>query len=167
MQRAVSLRPDLIRTWACGDGPIDVEYVWHDVAQQWQTPGVGEELMKSFTPEASVDALSAAGVPRVAAEESVRHFDDTMKDCILRLYRSAVNVGREWQADVEKVTRPALILWAKDDPYVAPVFAELYDRVADPLLLLRGHVRFFQVVARVQGLFKIVFGAGFPQLMGS
>ena len=139
VQRAVSVRPDLIRTWACGDGPIDVEYVWHDMAQQWQTPGVGEELMKSFTPEASVDALSAAGVPRVAAEESVRHFDDTMKDCILRLYRSAVNVGREWQADVEKVTRPALILWAKDDPYVAPVFAErLAARVRGELVLFEG-----------------------------
>jgi len=41
VQRAVSLRPDLIRTWACGDGPIDREYVWHDLARQWQTPGVG------------------------------------------------------------------------------------------------------------------------------
>ena len=139
VQRAVSLRPDLIRTWACGDGPVDVEYVWHDVAQQWQTPGVGEQLMVAFTPEATVDALAAAGVPRAAAEESVRHFDDTMKDCILRLYRSAVNVGREWQAGVEKITRPALILWAKDDPYVAPVFAErLAARVRGELVLFEG-----------------------------
>src|SRR5882672_9736852 len=60
VQRVVSIRPELVRTWACGDGPIDVEYVWHDLAQQWQTPGVGEELMKAFTPEASVDALAAA-----------------------------------------------------------------------------------------------------------
>ena len=139
VQRAVSLRPDLIRTWACGDGPVDAEYVWHDVAQQWQTPGVGEELMKAFTPEASVDALAAAGVPRAAAEETVRHFDDTMKDCILRLYRSAVNVGREWQSGVEKITRPALIVWAKDDPYVAPVFAErLAARVRAELVLFEG-----------------------------
>ena len=39
VQRVVSLRPDLIRTWACGNGPVDTEYVWHDMAQQWQTPG--------------------------------------------------------------------------------------------------------------------------------
>ena len=38
VQRVVSLRPDLIRTWACGNGPVDREYVWHDLAQQWQTP---------------------------------------------------------------------------------------------------------------------------------
>ena len=41
-ERFRRLRPDLIRTWACGDGPIDREYVWHDMAQQWQTPEVGE-----------------------------------------------------------------------------------------------------------------------------
>ena len=139
VQRAVSLRPDLIRTWACGDGPVDAKYVWHDVARQWQTPGVGEQLMVAFTPDATVDALAATGVPRAAAEESLRYFDDTMKGCILRLYRSAVNVGREWQAGVEKITRPALILWAKDDPYVAPVFAErLAARVRGELVLFEG-----------------------------
>jgi pimeloyl-ACP methyl ester carboxylesterase len=34
VQRVVALRSDLIRTWACGEGPVDVEYVWHDLAQQ-------------------------------------------------------------------------------------------------------------------------------------
>src|SRR3712207_3129966 len=34
VQRVVSLRPDLIRTWACGSGPADREYIWHDIAQQ-------------------------------------------------------------------------------------------------------------------------------------
>lgn len=139
VQRAVSLRPDLIRTWACGDGPVDVEYVWHDLAQRWQAPGVGEQIMARLTPEALENGLAAAGVPRVAARETVRHVDATMKDCILRLYRSAVHVGREWQADVEKVTRPALILWGKDDPYVAPVFAErLAARVRGRLVLFEG-----------------------------
>ena len=146
VQRAVSLRPDLVRTWACGNGPVDVEYVWHDLAQQWQTPGVGEQIMTMMTPDALVDGLAAAGVPRATARETVRYVDATMKDCILRLYRSAVNVGREWQAGVEKVTRPALILWAKDDPYVAPVFAErLAARVRGELLLLEGCGHFWPV----------------------
>jgi pimeloyl-ACP methyl ester carboxylesterase len=142
VQRLVSLRPDLIRTWACGDGPVDVEYVWHDLAQQWQTPGVGEQIMEALTPEAMVEGLVTAGVPREYAVESTRHIDATMRDVILRLYRSAVNVGREWQPDVEKITRPALVLWSKDDPYVAPVFAErLAARVGGELVLLErcGH----------------------------
>ncbi|TMB56467.1 MAG: alpha/beta hydrolase, partial [Deltaproteobacteria bacterium] len=47
VQRLVSLRPDLVRTWACGNGPADTEYVWHDIAQQWQTPGLGEQIMEA------------------------------------------------------------------------------------------------------------------------
>jgi len=142
VQRVVSLRPDLVRTWACGDGPVDVDYVWHDLAQQWQTAGVGEQVMAMFAADAMVDGLVAAGVPRAYAAESVQHVDEIMKDCILRLYRSAVNVGREWQRDVEKITRPALVLWSRDDPYVAPVFAErLAARVHGELVFFErcGH----------------------------
>ena len=140
-QRIVSLRPDLVRTWACGSGPVDAEYVWHDIAQQWQTPGVGEQVMQAITPEAMGEALAAAGVPREAALEAVRHVDATMKDAILRLYRSAVRVGAEWQGDVERVTRPALVIWAKNDPYVTPRFGErLAARVRGELVMLdSGH----------------------------
>jgi pimeloyl-ACP methyl ester carboxylesterase len=139
VQRVVSLRPDLIRTWACGDGPIDVEYFWHDLAQQFQTPDVGEQVVAMMTPEALAAGLSAAGVPPVIAAETARHVDATMKDCILKLYRSAMDVGAEWQPDVEKITRPALILWSKDDPYVAPAFAErLACRVHGELILFEG-----------------------------
>jgi len=141
VQRAVSLRPDLVRTWACGSGPIDAGYVWHDLAQQWQTPGVGEQVMEAITPEAMAEALAAAGVPAEAARETARHVDAAMKDCILRLYRSAVRVGAEWQPDLERVTRPALILWGRNDPYVTPRFGErLAARVRGELLMLEcGH----------------------------
>src|SRR5262249_408425 len=135
VQRVVSLRPDLIRTWACGDGPVDAEYVWHDVAQQWQTPGVGEQMMPIMTPEMLAEGLAAAGIPRAVGEETGRFVTPTMQDCILRLYRSAIHVGAEWQPDLEKVRRPALILWSKDDPYVAPRFAErLANRVRGELV---------------------------------
>jgi len=139
VQRVVSLRPDLIRTWACGDGPIDVDYVWHDLAQQFQTPDLGEQVVAMMTSEALAAGLPAAGVPPAIAAETARHVDATMKDCILKLYRSAVRVGAEWQADVEKIQRPALILWSQDDPYVAPVFAErLARRVHGELILFEG-----------------------------
>ena len=140
VQRVVSLRPELIRTWACGDGPVDVEYVWHDLAQQWQTPGVGEQIMAMMTPDALAAGLAAVGIPPAIAHETAGFFDATMKDCILRLYRSAVHVGAEWQADLETVQRPALILWGKDDPYVTPRFAErLAQRVRGELVLFEGY----------------------------
>ena len=139
VQRAVSVRPDLVRTWACGDGPIDAEYVWHDTAKQWQTPEVGEQFMAMMTPEMMVDGLAAVGIPPAIAKEMSGFIDATMKDCILRLYRSAVHVGAEWQADVERVRRPALILWSRDDPYVEPRFAErLAQRVRGELVFFEG-----------------------------
>jgi pimeloyl-ACP methyl ester carboxylesterase len=139
VQRVVSIRPDLVRTWACGDGPIDVEYVWHDLAQQWQTPGVGEAMMEMMTEQALADGLPAAGVPPEIAREVARHVDATMKQCILGLYRSAIHVGAEWQAGVEQVRRPALVLWSRDDPYVEPRFAErLAARVRGELVFVDG-----------------------------
>jgi len=139
VQRVVSLRPDLIRTWACGDGPIDREYVWHDLARQWQTPGVGEAIMAGMSGDALADGLAAGGVPAEDARAVASHVDETMKACILGLYRSAVLVGDEWEDDVARVARPALILWSRDDPYVAPRFAErLAARVRGELVLLEG-----------------------------
>ena len=139
VQRVVSVRPDLVRTFACGSGPVDVEYVWHDLAQQWQTPGVGEAIMAVMNAETLPEGLAAAGVPMSAAVEAARHFDDRMKDCILKLYRSAVNVGAEWQPDVERVTRPGLVVWGAEDPYVTTRFAErLAERVHGELLVLAG-----------------------------
>jgi pimeloyl-ACP methyl ester carboxylesterase len=139
VQRAVSRRPDLVRTWACGNGPIDREYVWHDMAQQWQTPEVGEAIMAMMTGDALAEGMAAVGVPREDAIQMASHVDDTMKACILGLYRSAVHVGEEWEADVARVARPALVLWARDDPFVAPRFAErLAARVRGELVFLEG-----------------------------
>src|SRR5262245_64966430 len=81
VQRVVSVRPDLVRTWACGDGPVDVDYVWHDLAQQWQTPEVGEMLMASMTGDLLAEALGGI-MPPEDARITASHVDDTMKDCI-------------------------------------------------------------------------------------
>ena len=49
-----------------------------------------------MTADALKAALIGAGVPQAAADQMGSQIDDTMKDCILKLYRSAVNVGKEW-----------------------------------------------------------------------
>jgi pimeloyl-ACP methyl ester carboxylesterase len=109
------------------------------MAQQWQTPGVGEAIMAVMTPEALAEGLSASGIPAAEASAVAEHVDDVMKDCILRLYRSAVHVGEEWEDGVARITRPGLVLWGADDPYVAPRFAErLAARVGGELRLLEG-----------------------------
>ena len=46
---AVAERPDLVRSFAAdAGGLIHPDYVWHDMAQVWQTPGAGEEMIEAM-----------------------------------------------------------------------------------------------------------------------
>jgi pimeloyl-ACP methyl ester carboxylesterase len=126
VQRVVSLHPELIRTWAAGAGAIDRAYVWHDLAQMWQTPEVGEQVMEAMVGDALVDALKDQ-VGRERATEMASHIDDTMKDCILKLYRSAADGFGEWHDAVDAINRPGIVFWGADDPYVG---ADVGERLA-------------------------------------
>ena len=85
-------RPDLIRTWVSDvPGVFDPEYVWHDLAQQWQTPDVGEQSSPRSSgcrwptgPTSSPAQAWARSSVRVALG-----IDDVMGQSILTLYRSA------------------------------------------------------------------------------
>jgi pimeloyl-ACP methyl ester carboxylesterase len=121
VQRIVFLRPDLIRTWTCGGAPNDPEYVWHPTAQIWQTPGAGEELMQNLTSDAMTAALAPQGLGEEAARAVASRIDDTMKDCILKLYRSAKDVSHDWPP-LEGDYGPGLSIWGAEDPYSSPEF---------------------------------------------
>ena len=120
--RAVSLRPDIVRSWAAGGAPLDREYVWHEAARAWQTPGLGEKVMAGMAPEGLRAALVKTGVPEADAAAAARKVDATMKQCILNLYRSAVHAGEEWEDDLRRVSAPGLVLWGEKDPYAAVEF---------------------------------------------
>jgi len=136
--RVASLRPDLVRTLACGDAGLDREYVWHEVAQQWQTPGVGETMMALMTGDMLAEGLAAA-MPAEDARIVAAHVDDRMKDCILRLYRSAIRIGDDWEDDLARITSPVLVLWSRDDPYIEPRFADrLAARVGGEVAFMEG-----------------------------
>ncbi len=120
--RLVSTRPDLVRSWvtdAAGIGDIDFE--WHDFAKIWQTPGAGEEffdqqLAASVEERAAIFELS--GVPHDRAVVLAAGVDRTMTDCVLPLYRSAVDVGKEWGPDFVDVPVPGLVLVPSEDPFL-------------------------------------------------
>lgn len=128
--RVASLRPDLVRTWAAGSGPVSKDYDshWHELAKIWQTPVVGEQWMAALDPVQLGTSLEGSGVPPALAVDAAGRLDGTMKDCILRLYRSAVYVGHEWQPDLASITAPALVFWGISDP-VCPV--EYADRLGE------------------------------------
>jgi pimeloyl-ACP methyl ester carboxylesterase len=117
-------RPDLLRSW-CTDviGVFDPEYVWHDLAQVWQTPGAGEQAVAAQV-AASVSEWAARlvslGMTPEAAERLAAGFDEPMGRCILALYRSAAQprmaeLGRGLEAAAR---RPGLHVRATEDHFV-------------------------------------------------
>jgi pimeloyl-ACP methyl ester carboxylesterase len=137
--RIASLRPDLVRTLATGSGPIDVGYAWHDTAVAWQTPGLGEQLMTMFGGELAVESLVAGGLSREYASAAVDRVDERMKDAILRLYRSAIDVSPRWAPDLDAIRCPALVVWPVDDPFVDRRFGvRLAERLHAELLEVDG-----------------------------
>lgn len=122
--RAVALRPHLFRSWVCDVlGLFHPDYVWHDFAQIWQTPGAGEQYFEQTlaTPAADRVALyEAIGIPRDTGEHLVAAGDELMGRCVLSLYRSAAQPAmREWGDHLGPAgTVPGLCVVAPNDPFV-------------------------------------------------
>jgi pimeloyl-ACP methyl ester carboxylesterase len=105
------------------------------MAQLWQTPEVGEEVvngMRTASRAERVTMMTVSGMNEHAAAD-VADALDTMADCILPLYRSGAqpvvgDLGRELAAtDLP----PGLALDPSEDPYVGPAgrAAEMADQL--------------------------------------
>jgi pimeloyl-ACP methyl ester carboxylesterase len=128
-------RPELVRSWVSDVvGLFDPDYVWHDLAQVWQTPGDGEKLvdtMMAGTLQERADRLAGLGVTPEVATKLATAAGAEMGRAILLLYRSARQPAiAEAGRDLEKAAaRPGLSLLATEDHYVGS--AEMRRRAAD------------------------------------
>ena len=119
----LSERPDIVRTWAtdCA-GLLHADYQWHDMAQGWQAPELGEQMvagMVAMPDEQFVDAFSGLGMTREIAADVKSHINDEMARCILALYRDAaqpamVTVGKQFAAAKPK---NGLVIIAEEDHF--------------------------------------------------
>ena len=132
---AVMHRPELVRSWTSDVlGIFDADYVWHDMAQIWQTPGAGEELvttMMSGSIQERSEQLAALVIDHDVATALAAAQDADMGRAILDLYRSAAqpaaaNAGRNLEA---AAVRPGLSLLATKDTFVGS--PEIRRRAAD------------------------------------
>ncbi len=121
--RVAETRPDLLVSW-CSDalGLFHPDYVWHDLAQVWQTPGDGEVAVAALAgldAELAVGGFEALGIPRHQAAAFVAALDDRTGACVLALYRSAVPERMApWLAALgDAARRPGLAVRATGDPH--------------------------------------------------
>ncbi len=136
--RVVSTRPDLVRSWVTDAAGIgDVNFEWHDFAKIWQTPGEGEEFFEqqlATPPEERGPVFEMFGVPADRAVSLASWGDPVMSESILALYRSAVDVGREWGPDFRDIPKPGLVLVPSEDPFLSADGAAVSARRAGAAL---------------------------------
>lgn len=117
-------RPELLRSW-CSDvvGVFDEGYVWHHLAQAWQTPGHGEAAVAKLarlSVAQRAERLVAGGMDAAVADRVASGYTDEMGECILRLYRSAAQpaMARLGAGLEQAAARPGLALQPSEDHMV-------------------------------------------------
>ena len=121
--RVASTRPDLIRSWVSDvPGLFADDFVWHDFAKIWQTPGAGEKFYEDQMAASVADQAAlyeSLGISPPAARSFAEAMSPEMARCILALYRSATLPAlRAWGGDVQvAATRPGLVVVGAADPF--------------------------------------------------
>ena len=124
VMNAVMHRPELVRSWTSDSvGLFDSDYVWHDLAQVWQTTGAGEELVDALlggTIQDRAERMVGFGIPVNIATLMAAEQGPDMGRAILLLYRSAAQpaMAEAGRTLPNAAARPGLSLLASDDPYI-------------------------------------------------
>lgn len=144
--RMVAAHPELVRSWATDiAGCLDPEYVWHERAQVWQTPGAGEQAVKqqmAVPPEPRAMFLQGLGMSPNAAASASAAANEDMGRCILALYRSAAQPKMaEWGAEVAGLrARPGLVIVPSEDHFTGgeTLARRTAERTGAEVALLEG-----------------------------
>jgi pimeloyl-ACP methyl ester carboxylesterase len=144
----VAERPDLVRSYAADvAGMLHPDYVWHDAAQVWQTPEIGEQFVDGMV-SASLDDKTALfvgmGISDEIAAALAAGVDDEMGRCLLALYRDAgqASLAEAAQRLFDARRPPGLVIDPGADPYVSSELGrDVADRLDAQVLSLgdRGH----------------------------
>jgi pimeloyl-ACP methyl ester carboxylesterase len=119
---------------------------WPERVHDLQTPGVGEEMLRTTRevaeddPRSTASRLIGAGVPRDLAREMAAAHDEVMSRSILDFYRSAVpNVAADWWNDIAGPTRSrGLVLLLPDPPEIEAMSLAVAERLGAETARLDG-----------------------------
>lgn len=132
--RIATAHGGLLRSWVADVGNIaHPDYTWHDVAQMWQTPEVGEQVIEAMVApplDERATAWQGMGISADDAREMAGGVDQAMGGCILDLYRSATpNPHADW-GPWEPTSAPGMVVHSAGDTFSD---ATLAREVADQL----------------------------------
>jgi pimeloyl-ACP methyl ester carboxylesterase len=139
-------RPDLIRSWTTDImGVFDEDYVWHEMAQVWQTPDVGEQAiaqMASTPVEARIQRYESLGMTPAIARKVIAGANGDLGRAILAIYRSAAQpVMRQFGTGLARATaKPGLAVIATEDHYCGgePLARRCAARAGAEVAVLEG-----------------------------
>jgi haloalkane dehalogenase len=129
--------------WACdkpgsasalviSDGGFFADRRWHDLANVMRTPGEGERLIESYTPEGFTAAMRAgsSGMSEQAFAEYWKGFaDDTRRRGHLELYRSGdFDKLLPYEGRVAALGVPTLIMWGEADRFASVRMANRFHQ---------------------------------------
>lgn len=142
--RVATAYGDRLSSWVADVANIaHPDYVWHDFAKIWQTPGEGEAFMEGMIaagPEGLAAAYEGNGISHDDALRMAGWMDQTMASCVLDLYRSALpNPYADWGDRFAPTSAPGLVIHATDDPYSDETKArEVADLLGARVAVLEG-----------------------------
>jgi pimeloyl-ACP methyl ester carboxylesterase len=153
--RVATTQGGLVRSWAIDVASVShPDYAWHDFARLWQTPGDGEEWMRTTVAQGPDDPagffaqLTSFGISADEARSMGTAFDDEMAASILALYRSATpNVHADWPWTTSApAPAPGLVLRPTADPFDDETLArDAADRLGAAVTELPGLGHFWMV----------------------
>lgn len=139
--RLVTTTPGAVRSWVSDAvGALSPDFVWHDFAQIWQTPGEGEKFWADLRADKAAGAvvLTSLGIPAEQATKFSEALDEEMTDSILRLYRSATDIPGSWGPG-EFPREPGLVIGGASDPFVPAANArKMAEKLGAKAVILEG-----------------------------
>lgn len=138
--------PDLIRSWTTDImGVFDEDYVWHEMAQVWQKPEIGEQAiaqMASTPVEARVQRYESLGMTPAIARKVIAGANGDLGRAILAIYRSAAQPAmREFGTGLPRAAaKPGLAVIATEDHYCGgePLARRCAARAGADIAILEG-----------------------------
>jgi pimeloyl-ACP methyl ester carboxylesterase len=123
----LAARPDIVRTWAADcAGLLHPDYVWHDAAQGWQTPDVGEQMvagMIAMDADSFAEVFGGLGMTDPIARAVKAGLNDETARCILALYRDAAQPYMSRLGERVFVAQPrnGLVIMAENDTFAGSI----------------------------------------------